>query len=55
MCRWYPFHDRKERGTKKPLDEDGTEWKSWLKTQHWKNKNYGIHDGHPVLSLHGTV
>ena len=26
-----------------PLDEDeGWEWKSWLKTQHSKNKNHGI-------------
>ena len=30
--------DRKQRGTKEPLDEsEREEWKSWLKTQHSKN------------------
>ena len=34
---------RKWRGTKEPLDEgEREEWKSWLKTQHSKNYNYGI-------------
>ena len=28
--------DRKQRGTKEPLDKRG-EWKSWLNTQHSKN------------------
>ena len=28
----------KAKGTKEPLDEGEIgEWKSWLKTQHWKN------------------
>ena len=34
---------RKQRGTKEPLDEGKRgEWKSWLKTQHSKNKDHGI-------------
>ena len=33
-----PFNDRKQRGTKEPLDEsERGEWKSWLKTQHSEN------------------
>ena len=32
-----------QRGTKEPLDEgEKGEWKSWLKTQHSKNKDNGI-------------
>ena len=31
-------YGRKWRGTKKPLDEnEGGEWKSWLKAQHSEN------------------
>ena len=41
--------DRKQRGTKEPIDEgERGEWKSLLKTQHSKNKDHGIqfcHDG----------
>ena len=33
--------DRKWRGTKETLDEGEREWKSWLKTQHSKNKDHG--------------
>ena len=34
---------RKQRGTKKPLDEgEKGKWKSWLKTQHWKDEDHGI-------------
>ena len=40
-----------ERGTKEPVDEDKRgEWKSWLKTQHSKNRSW-----HPVPSLHGSL
>ena len=42
ICKWYHSNGRKWRGTKEPFDEgERGEWKSWLKTQHWKNKNYG--------------
>ena len=38
ICRWYHSDARKLRGSKEPLDEgEREEWKSWLKTQHWKN------------------
>jgi len=37
--RWHHPYSRKQRGTKKPLDEsERGEWKSWLKTQHSKTK-----------------
>ena len=43
ICRWYHSNSRKQRGTKEPLDEgERGEWKSWLKTQHLKNKYHGI-------------
>ena len=38
ICRRHHPYGRKQRGTKKPLDErERREWKSWLKTQHSKN------------------
>ena len=38
---------RKPRGTKEPLNEGKRgEWKSWLKTQHSKNKDHGIWTHH---------
>ena len=44
ICRWYHFNGRKRRETKEPLVEgEKGEWQSWLKTQHSKNKDYGIH------------
>ena len=47
ICRWYHFNGRKWRGTIKPLDEgERGEWKTWLKTQHSKNKDYGIWSHH---------
>ena len=43
ICRWYHSNSRKQRVTKEPLDEgERGEWKSWLKTQHLKNKYHGI-------------
>ena len=46
--RWHHPHGRKQRGTKKPLDEgERGEWKSWLKTQHSNNED------HSVPSFHG--
>ena len=42
ICRWYHSSGRKQRGTKKPLDEGEIEvWKSWLKTQHLENEDHG--------------
>ena len=42
ICRWHHPYGRKQRGTKKPLDESETgELKSWLKTQHSKMKIMG--------------
>ena len=47
ICRWYHFNGRNWRGTIKPLDEgERGEWKTWLKTQHSKNKDYGIWSHH---------
>ena len=37
ICRWCHSNGGKQRGTKEPLYEGETEWKSWLKTQHSKN------------------
>ena len=38
---------RKRRRTNESLDEnEGGEWKSWLKTQHLKNKDHGIQSHH---------
>ena len=38
---------KKWRGTIEPLDEsERGEWKSWLKTQHSKNKDHGIWSHH---------
>ena len=42
----YHFKGRKWRGTKEPLDEGEREWKSWLKTQHLKEKSHGIWPHH---------
>ena len=38
ICRWHHPYGKKQRGTKKPLDEsERGEWKSWLKAQHSEN------------------
>ena len=40
---------QKWRWTKEPLDEsERGEWKTWLKTQHSKNKDYGIQSHHTM-------
>ena len=40
-------YGRKQRGNKEPVNEgERREWKSWLKTQHSKNKDYGIQSHH---------
>ena len=54
ICRWYHFNNRKQRGTKEPLDEgERGEWKSWLKTQHLKNKYHGSWSHHFMASRWG--
>ena len=46
--RMTPPYGRKCKRTKEPLDEsEWGEWKSWLKSQHSKNKDHGIH---PITS-----
>ena len=53
-CRWYHSNGRKWRGTKEPVDEYGRgEWKSWLKTQHSKNRDHGIWSYHFMASRWG--
>ena len=54
ICRWYHFNNRKQRGTKEPLDEgERGEWKSWLKTQHLKNKYHGSWSHHFMANWWG--
>ena len=43
-----------ERGIKEPLDEgERGQWKSWLKTQHSKNKDHGIWSHHFMANRWG--
>ena len=54
ICRWHHLYGRKQRGTKEPLDEgERGEWKSWLKTQHSKNKDHDIQSHHFMASEWG--
>ena len=51
MQKIHPY-GRKWRETKEPLNKsERWEWKSWLKTQHWKKQR----SQYPVLSLHGKL
>ena len=53
ICRWYHSNDRNWK-TKEPLDEsERGEWKSWLKTQRWKNKDHGIYSHHFMANRWG--
>ena len=55
ICRWHHPYGRKWRRTKKPLDEgERGEWKSWLKTQHSKNKDHGIRSYHFMAKRWGN-
>ena len=46
---------RKRRGTKEAFDEgEWGEWKSWLKTQHWKNEDQDIWSNHFVANRWGS-
>ena len=46
---------RKKRGTKEPLDEsERGESKSWLKIQHSKNEDHGIHS-HDFMQIDGET
>ena len=47
----YHLYGRKQRRTKEPLDEsERGEWKSWLKTQHSENGDYGIQPHHVMAN-----
>ena len=54
ICRWYHSNGRKQRGTGEPLGERG-ELKSWLKTQHSKNKDHGIQCHHFMANRMGKI
>ena len=50
------FKGGKQRGTKEPLDQgERGEWKSWLKTQHSKNKDHGIQSHLSMANRWGKV
>ena len=54
--RWCHSNGRKWRGTEEPLNEvERGEWKNWLKTQHLKNKDYGIWFHHFMANKRGDV
>ena len=53
ICRWYDSNGIKWRGSKDPLDEGEREWKSWLKSQHSKNKIHGIWSHHFMANRWG--
>ena len=56
ICRWHHPYGRKLRGTKESLDgSEREEWKSWLKTQHSKNKDNGIQSHHFVANRWETM
>ena len=50
----YHHYGRKQRRNKEPLDEgERGEWKSWLKTQHSKEKGHGIWYHHFIANRRG--
>ena len=50
-CRW---HHRKGGKWRETLDEgERGQWKSWLKTQHSKNEDYGIRSHHFMANRWG--
>ena len=55
ICTWYHSKGRKRRGTKEALGEgEWGEWKSWLKTQHWKNEDQDIWSNHFIANRWGS-
>ena len=51
-----PPLSRKWRGTEESLVEsERGEWKSWLKTQHWKNEDHGIQSHHLMANRWGNT
>ena len=50
------FFDRKQRGSKEPLDEvkEGVKKKKWLKPEHSKNENHGIWSHHFMANRCGN-
>ena len=54
-CRWQHPYGRKQRRNKEPFDEsERGEWKSWLKTQHSKNKDHGTQTHHFMANRWGN-
>ena len=50
------LYGRKWRGTEKPLDEnEGGEWKDWLKAQHSENEDHSIWSHHFMANRWETV
>ena len=55
LSPWDVVTSRKQKGTKEPLGEsERGEWKSWLKTQHSKNKDHGIQPRHFMTNRWGN-
>ena len=55
ICRWYYISDRKQRGTKEPLDKgERREWKSWLKSYQSKNSDHSIWSHHFTVNRWGN-
>ena len=55
VCRWHHSNCRKQRGTKKPLEEsEWGGWKSWLKTQRSENEDHGIQSHHFMTNRWGN-
>ena len=56
ICRWYHPYGRKQRNIKEPSNEsERGAWKSWLKTQHSKNKDHGIQSHHSVKTVKNFI
>ena len=49
-----PPFGRKWRGTKKPLESESGEWKSWLKAQHSESEDHGIQFHHFMANRWGN-
>ena len=58
ICRWYHFNGRKQRGIKSLLMKVRRkvrgDWKSWLKTQHSRDKDHGIRSHHFMANRWGN-
>ena len=55
ICRWYHSYGREWRGTEEHhVEDERGEWKSWLKTQHSKNKDHGTQSHHFMANRWGN-